>query len=68
MIVSDDPRVRSDGMLFRGRRGGSDATAHASPNMTGTTTTKDSDGDGMPNSSDSRANYSNPRCFKEGTK
>jgi len=67
IVVSDYLRVRSDGILFNRRRGGSDAIAHASPNMTGTTT-KNNDGDGMPNSNDSRDNYSNLRCFEEGTK
>jgi hypothetical protein len=35
--------------------------------MTGTTTTtQDSDGDGIPDSSDKCIHNSNPRCFKEG--
>ncbi|MFL6484768.1 MAG: hypothetical protein ACJ70Z_08665 [Nitrososphaera sp.] len=40
-------------------------TTHSS--MTGTTTTQDSDGDGIPDSSDRCAHNSNPRCFKEDT-
>ena len=39
-----------------------------SSSMTGTTTTtqNDSDGDGIPDSSDRCTHNSNPRCFKEG--
>ena len=37
-----------------------------SSSMTGTTTKQDSDGDGIPDSSDNCTHNSNPRCFKEG--
>ena len=41
----------------------------SSSSMTGTTTTQDtdSDGDGIPDSSDKCTHNSNPRCFKEST-
>ena len=35
--------------------------------MTGTTTTQDSDGDGIPDSSDKCTHNSNPKCFMEAT-
>jgi hypothetical protein len=45
----------------------SDTTAQSSsPSMTGTTTAQDSDGDGIPDSSDRCTHNSNLRCFKEG--
>jgi hypothetical protein len=37
-----------------------------SSSMTGTTSTQDSDGDGIPDSSDKCTHNSNPRCYKEG--
>ncbi|MFL6485133.1 MAG: hypothetical protein ACJ71D_00255 [Nitrososphaera sp.] len=45
--------------------GGDTAAQQSSPSMTGTTT-QDSDGDGIPDSSDRCTHNSNPRCFKEG--
>jgi hypothetical protein len=44
-----------------------DTTAQSSsPSMTGTTTAQDSDGDGIPDSSDRCTHNTNHRCFKEG--
>ena len=44
----------------------SDTTAQpSSSSVTGATTTQDSDGDGIPDSSDNCTHNSNPRCFKE---
>jgi hypothetical protein len=47
--------------------GGGLGNTAASSSMTGTTSTQDSDGDGIPDSSDRCANNSNTRCFKEDT-
>jgi hypothetical protein len=50
-------------------QGGVDTTAQPSTtSLTGTTTTtqNDSDGDGIPDSSDRCTHNSNPKCFKEG--
>jgi hypothetical protein len=47
--------------------GGDTTTAQPSSPMSGTTTqSRDSDGDGIPDSSDNCTHNSNPRCFKEG--
>jgi hypothetical protein len=50
-------------------QGGDTTTTHAtqpsSSSMTGTTSTQDSDGDGIPDSSDKRTHNSNQRCYKE---
>ena len=64
----------SNGVVFSGAvecspsQGGGDTAAQptSSPSSaTGTTTAQDSDGDGIPDSSDKCANNSNHRCFKE---
>lgn len=48
--------------------GGDTTAAQPSSSMTGTTTpTQDSDGDGIPDSSDRCTHNSNQRCFKEDT-
>ena len=50
-------------------QGGDTTTTHAtqpsSSSMTGTTSTQDSDGDGIPDSNDRCTHNSNQRCYKE---
>ena len=45
---------------------GGDTTAQPSTTLTGTTTTQDSDSDGIPDSSDNCPHNSHHRCYKEG--
>ena len=50
----------------QGGGGNTTTTQPSSSSMTGTSTTQDSDGDGVSDSSDRCTHNSNPRCFKEG--
>jgi hypothetical protein len=56
-----------DGAVDCGTPRDTTAQPSSSSPMTGTTTTQDRDGDGIPDSSDRCTHNSNPRCFKEGT-
>ena len=52
--------------IIRGGEGEAHSTQPTSSPVTGTPTQQDSDGDGIPDSSDRCTHTSNPRCFKEG--
>jgi hypothetical protein len=55
-----------NGAVDCGIAGDTTTAQPSSSSMTGTTTQQDSDGDGIPDSSDRCTHNSNPRCFKEG--